>query len=87
MTLLGQVFSFTFAFVLGPGVVSGIDMSQQDMDAWTNSQGGSGSGALLVQAYSPLGDFGQCCAVIAVLGGIGNMIPPHLFVWGRLSTT
>jgi NCS1 nucleoside transporter family len=76
MTLLGLVLSFTFAFVLGVGVASGIYTSQSYMDAWTNSQGGSGSGALLVEAYSPLGSFGKFCAVIAALGGIANMIPP-----------
>lgn len=76
MTLLGLVLSFTFAFVLGAGVASGIYTSQSYMEAWTNSQGGSGSGALLVAAYAPLGTFGKFCAVIAALGGIANMIPP-----------
>ncbi|KEF56528.1 uncharacterized protein A1O9_06715 [Exophiala aquamarina CBS 119918] len=76
MTLVGLVLSFTFAFVLGAGIASSIHSSQNYMDAWTNSQGGSGSGALLVEAYSPLGTFGKFCAVIAALGGIANMIPP-----------
>ncbi|KAJ9645561.1 Vitamin B6 transporter [Knufia peltigerae] len=76
MTLLGLTLSFTFAFVLGAGVASGIYKSDAYMNAWTNSQGGSGSGALLVEAYSPLGTFGKFCAVIAALGGIANMIPP-----------
>jgi len=76
MTLLGLVFSFTFTFVLGAGIASGIYTSPRYMNAWTNSQGGSGSGALLVEAYSPLGNFGKFCAVIAALGGIANMIPP-----------
>ncbi|KAJ9502721.1 Vitamin B6 transporter [Exophiala xenobiotica] len=76
MTLLGLTLSFTFAFVLGAGVASGIYSNELYMAAWTNSQGGSGSGALLVQAYLPLGAFGKFCAVIAALGGIANMIPP-----------
>ncbi|KIW19301.1 hypothetical protein PV08_03595 [Exophiala spinifera] len=76
MTLLGLTLSFTFAFVLGAGIASGIYKSEAYMNAWTNSQGGSGSGALLVEAYSPLGNFGKFCAVIAALGGIANMIPP-----------
>lgn len=76
MTLLGLVLSFTFAFVLGIGVASGIYTSPDYLQAWENSQGGSGSGALLVEAYSPLGTFGKVCAVIAALGGIANMIAP-----------
>jgi purine-cytosine permease-like protein len=76
MTYLALVLSFTFTLVLGIGVASGIYTSPAYMDAWTNEQGGSGSGALLVEAFSPLGDFGKFCAVIAALGGIANMIPP-----------
>ncbi len=76
MTVLGLTLSFTFTFVLGAGVASGIYSSPRYMNAWTNSQGGSGSGALFVEAYAPLGNFGKFCAVIGALGGIANMIPP-----------
>ena len=77
MTLVGLVCSFTFAFVLGIGVASGIHKTESYSNAWNNQQGGSGSGALLVEAYSlPLGTFGKFCAVIAALGGIANTIPP-----------
>ena len=77
MTLSALVCSFTFAFVLGIGVASGINTSDSYSDAWNNQQGGSGSGALLVEAYSrPLGTFGKFCGVIAALGGIANTIPP-----------
>ncbi|KIV81728.1 hypothetical protein PV11_03891 [Exophiala sideris] len=76
MTLLGLVLSFIFTLVLGAGIASGINTSELYANAWTDSQGGSGSGALLVEAYSPLGNFGKFCAVIVALGGIANMIPP-----------
>jgi len=76
LTLLGLTFSFTFALVLGIGLASGINTSPDYSNAWTNSQGGSGSGALVVAAYAPLHGFGKFCAVIAALGGIANTIPP-----------
>jgi len=77
MTLIGLVCSFTFAFVLGVGLASGIQSDRFYADAWENHQGGSGSGALLVEAYvGPLGNFGKFCAVVAGLGAIANTIPP-----------
>lgn len=77
MTLAGLTLSFTFALVLGIGLASGINTSTAYANAWNNSQGGSGSGALLVEAYAgPLGSFGKFCAVVAALGGIANTIPP-----------
>ena len=77
MTLLGLTLSFTYTFVLGAGLASGINTNTIYANAWNNSQGGSGSGALLVEAYAgPLGSFGKFCAVIAALGGIANTIPP-----------
>ena len=75
-TLLGLSVSFTFALVLGIGLGSGIASYQPYSNAWTNSQGGSGSGALLVAGFEPLNDFGKFCAVIAALGVIANTIPP-----------
>jgi purine-cytosine permease-like protein len=75
-TLLGLSVSFTFALVLGIGLGSGIASYQPYSNAWTNSQGGSGSGALLVAGFEPLHDFGKFCAVIAALGVIANTIPP-----------
>ena len=79
-TLLGLTLSFTFTLVLGCGLASPVpDPTQADnayTKAWTSTQGGSGSGALLVAAYAPLGSFGKFCAVIAALGGIANTIPP-----------
>ena len=75
-TLLGLWISFTFAFVLGIGIASGIFSNTMLESAWHNEQGGSGSGALLVAAYSGVGSFGKFCAVIVALGGIANMIPP-----------
>lgn len=79
-TLLGLAVSFTFTLVLGAGLASPIPSPSQSNNpytvAWSTSQGGSGSGALLVAAYDPLGHFGKFCAVIAALGGIANTIPP-----------
>jgi purine-cytosine permease-like protein len=75
-TLLGLSVSFAYALVLGVGLASGIAQYQPYSDAWTYSQGGSGSGALLVAGFEPLHDFGKFCAVIAALGVIANTIPP-----------
>ena len=75
-TLLGLSVSFSYALVLGIGLGSGIQSYQPYGNAWTNSQGGSGSGALLVAGFDPLHDFGKFCAVIAALGVIANTIPP-----------
>lgn len=75
-TLLGLWFSFTFAFTLGVGMASGIYSNATFSSAWSTEQGGSGSGALLVAAYTPVGSFGKFCAVIVALGGIANMIAP-----------
>jgi purine-cytosine permease-like protein len=75
-TLSGLSVSFTLALVLGIGLGSGITSYQPYSNAWTNSQGGSGSGALLVAGFEPLQDFGKFCAVIAALGVIANTIPP-----------
>jgi NCS1 nucleoside transporter family len=76
LTLLGLTISFTFTLVLGIGLASGINQNQTYASAWNDSQGGSGSGALLVAAYAPLHNFGKFCAVIVALGGIANTIPP-----------
>ncbi len=75
-TLVGLTLSFTFALVLGIGLGSGIFSYPTYENAWTNSQGGSGSGALLVAGFESLGNFGKFCAVIAALGVIANTIPP-----------
>lgn len=75
-TLSGLWISFTFALVLGIGIASGIFSNNALESAWSNEQGGSGSGALLVAAYADIGSFGKFCAVIVALGGIANMIPP-----------
>lgn len=75
-TQLALTLSFTFAFVAGVGLASGINTSSAYSSAWTNEQGGSGSGALLVQGYASVGSFGRFCAVIVALGAIANTIPP-----------
>jgi purine-cytosine permease-like protein len=75
-TLIGLSLSFTLSLILGIALASGIATYQPYSDAWNNSQGGSGSGALLVAGFEPLGTFGMFCAVIVALGGIANTIPP-----------
>lgn len=75
-TLLGLCFSFTFAFVLGAGIASGINSNPMLQSAWHDEQGGSGSGALLVAAFTPIGSFGKFCAVVVALGGVANLIAP-----------
>jgi purine-cytosine permease-like protein len=75
-TLFGLSVSFAYTLVLGVGLASAIPAYQPYGDAWTHSQGGSGSGALLVAGFAPLHGFGKFCAVVAALGIIANTIPP-----------
>lgn len=69
-TLIGLSLSFTFTFVLGTGLASGL----QNDPVWAAA--GTGSGALVVAGYDGLGAFGKFCSVIAALGLIANMVPP-----------
>lgn len=71
VTMVGLSLSFTFAFVLGVGLGSAITTYQPWGNAYEISQG-----ALIVEAYAPLGGFGAFCSVIVALGLIANMIPP-----------
>ena len=70
-TMIGLTTSFTFAFILGIGLGTGITSNSQWATAYSISQG-----ALLVEGYAPLGSFGKFCAVIVALGLIANLIPP-----------
>ena len=71
ITLAGLSLSFTFAFILGIGLASGMLANTAWQDAYSVSQG-----ALIVEGYRPLGSFGSFCGVIVALGLIANMIPP-----------
>lgn len=68
--LIGLSLSFTFTFVLGTGLASGL----QNDPVWAAA--GTGTGALVVAGYDGLGGFGKLCSVIAALGLIANMVPP-----------
>ena len=69
-TLTGLTLSFTFTFILGTGLASGL----QNDPVWAAA--GTGTGALVVTGYDGLGNFGKFCAVVAALGLIANMVPP-----------
>ncbi|OCK75493.1 purine-cytosine permease FCY21 [Lepidopterella palustris CBS 459.81] len=71
MTMGGLSTSFTFAFILGIGLASGMAKNS----AWSNSYGIS-QGALIVEGYRPLGAFGSFCGVVVALGLVANLIPP-----------
>ncbi|TKA78956.1 hypothetical protein B0A49_02097 [Cryomyces minteri] len=71
VTMLGLTTSFTFAFLLGIGLGSGIATNTDWADAYKVSQG-----ALIVEGFRPLGAFGSFCGVVVALGLIANMIPP-----------
>lgn len=71
MTLLGLICSFTFAFVLGIGLACGTLINANWESAYSISQG-----ALIVEAYKPLGGFGSFCGVIVALGLVANLIVP-----------
>lgn len=71
ITMIGLSLSFTFAFIIGIGLASGIASIPAWSDAYSTSQG-----ALIVAGFAPLGTFGSFCGVIVALGLIANMIPP-----------
>ncbi|KAF2013930.1 hypothetical protein BU24DRAFT_350216 [Aaosphaeria arxii CBS 175.79] len=70
-TMSGLTTSFTFAFILGIGLASGM----QTNTAWENAYGIS-QGALLAEGYKPLGSFGGFCGVIVGLGLVANLVVP-----------
>lgn len=70
-TMIGLALSFTFAFILGIGLASSIPTNTAWSTAYDTSQG-----ALIVEAFRPLGTFGSFCSVIVALGLIANVVPP-----------
>ncbi|KAK4552924.1 Vitamin B6 transporter [Recurvomyces mirabilis] len=71
VTLVALVVSFTFEFVIGIGLTSGIASNPDWANAYEVSQG-----ALAVEALKPLGGFGSFLSVILALGLVANLIPP-----------
>lgn len=71
VTVIGLALSFTYAFIIGIGLGSGIALNQVWSDAYSVSQG-----ALIVEGFRPLGAFGSFCGVIVALGLVGNIILP-----------
>ena len=71
VTLAGLAASFTYAFVVGIGLGSGIALNQVWSDAYSVSQG-----ALIVEGFNPLGAFGSFCSVVVAIGLVGNIILP-----------
>ncbi|KAF2093742.1 putative nucleoside transporter [Rhizodiscina lignyota] len=71
VTNAGLALSFTFMFILGIGLASAIPTNTAWSDAYNSSQG-----ALIVEAYRPLGTFGSICSVMVALGLVANLVPP-----------
>lgn len=71
LTTTGLMISFTMAYMIGIGLASGIATNESYNAAYT-----VGAGALIVEGFSPLHDFGKFCAVVVALGLIGNTIAP-----------
>lgn len=71
VTMIGLSLSFTFAFILGIGLATGVTTNS----AWSSALGTS-QGALIVAGFSPLGSFGSFCSVIVALGLVANMTAP-----------
>ena len=70
-TVIGLVASFTCSLILGVGLGSGVGGDQ----AWSESFATS-EGALVVEAFRPLGAFGSFCGVVVALGLVSNMVLP-----------
>ncbi|KAF2002063.1 purine-cytosine permease FCY21 [Amniculicola lignicola CBS 123094] len=71
VTMIGLSTSFTFAFLVGIGLASGMVVNTQWEEAYGISQG-----ALIAEAFKPLGSFGSFCGVVVALGLVANLIPP-----------
>ena len=71
MTLIGLMCSFSFAFILGIGLACGTQLNPDWEAAYSVSQG-----ALIVEAYKPLGSFGSFCGVVVALGLVANLTVP-----------
>ena len=63
--------SFTMAYMIGIGLASGITTNPAYSAAYSSP---AGAGALIVQGFSPVTDFGKFCSVVIALGLIGNTI-------------
>lgn len=70
-TFIGLALSFTTTFIIGVGLTSGMASNPAWERAYATSQG-----ALIVEAYRPLGAFGSFCSVIMALGLISNIVAP-----------
>ena len=70
LTWLGLWLSFLFVNIIGVGLGCGALAN----DSWAAANEVS-SGALILEAFSPLGNFGKFCGVVVALGVISNNIP------------
>ncbi|KAF1818577.1 uncharacterized protein K489DRAFT_327411 [Dissoconium aciculare CBS 342.82] len=70
-TTIGLTVSSAFTLILGIGLASGTASVPEWSAAYETSQG-----ALIVEAFRPLGGFGSFCSVLLALGLVGNMVPP-----------
>ena len=71
VSLLGLVFSFSFALIVGIGLGSGVTSNAAYSAAYS-----SGQGNLLVEGFSSLHGFGKFLGVVIALGLIANTIFP-----------
>lgn len=69
MTLIGLWTSFLFVNIIAVGLGAGVATNPKWEAAYKIS-----SGALILEGYSPVGGFGQFCAVLVALGVISNNI-------------
>ncbi|CAM1509019.1 Fc.00g027580.m01.CDS01 [Cosmosporella sp. VM-42] len=70
LTVIGLTFSFNLVYLVAIGLATGLVANT----AWSDANAIS-TGALIVAAYDPLGNFGRFCSVIIALGVIANSTP------------
>lgn len=70
LTLIGMTGAFTLVYLIAIGLATGL----VNNEAWSEANHIS-TGALIVAAFDPLGDFGRFCSVIIALGVIANSTP------------
>lgn len=69
-TTFGITFSVSITVLFGAGLGSGLEHKLSWSEAYDVSLG-----ALIVEAYAPLGAFGHFCSVVLALGLISNAVP------------
>ncbi|KAF2106204.1 hypothetical protein BDV96DRAFT_508292 [Lophiotrema nucula] len=68
-TYLSNALAFSFGYLLGVGLATGVSLNPAWATAYSDSQG-----SLILAGFAPLGRFGHVCGVVLALGTIADNI-------------